>query len=204
MMLVNQTRPVLFKCTLYHVTSRPHTTQITFTDSPTGYSTIQPLSWHRFIYIYLCFCPIKNLSRPIIYWHMEKFFNCCSSSIAFFSSCLLLMMLILAQADQEASLQKKIIMSREYNENVEYYWSEATMSTSINDDDGGSGGGLSRRSLFWNSFKHIYISYGALSSNRIPCPPRSGRSYYTHNCYFATGPVHPYVRGCSTITRCRR
>lgn len=134
---------------------------------------------------------------------MEKFFNCCSSSIAFFSSCLLLMMLILAQADQEASLQKKIIMSREYNENVEYYLPEETMSTSINDDDG-SGGGLSRRSLFWNSFKHIYISYGALSSNRIPCPPRSGRSYYTHNCYFATGPVHPYVRGCSTITRCRR
>lgn len=61
----------------------------------------------------------------------------------------------------------------------------------------------SRRSLFWRRMKY-YISYGALSANRIPCPPRSGRSYYTHNCYRARGPVHPYSRGCSVITRCRR
>ncbi|KAG5144840.1 hypothetical protein JHK84_030383 [Glycine max] len=61
----------------------------------------------------------------------------------------------------------------------------------------------SRRSLFWRRMKY-YISYGALSANRIPCPPRSGRSYYTHNCYRARGPVHPYSRGCSAITRCRR
>ncbi|GAB4846972.1 Protein RALF-like 34 [Ancistrocladus abbreviatus] len=60
-----------------------------------------------------------------------------------------------------------------------------------------------RRSLFWRTF-HYYISYGALSANRIPCPPRSGRSYYTHNCYRARGPVRPYYRGCSAITRCRR
>ncbi|KAK2372646.1 protein RALF [Trifolium repens] len=66
-----------------------------------------------------------------------------------------------------------------------------------NDDD------LSRRSLFWSRVKY-YISYGALSANRIPCPPRSGRSYYTHRCYEARGPVHPYSRGCSAITRCRR
>ncbi|XP_020217743.2 protein RALF-like 34 [Cajanus cajan] len=63
--------------------------------------------------------------------------------------------------------------------------------------------GFSRRSLFWRRMKY-YISYGALSANRIPCPPRSGRSYYTHNCYKARGPVHPYSRGCSVITRCRR
>ncbi|KAL3039216.1 hypothetical protein AAZX31_01G173800 [Glycine max] len=63
--------------------------------------------------------------------------------------------------------------------------------------------GYSRRSLFWRRMKY-YISYGALSANRIPCPPRSGRSYYTHNCYRARGPVHPYSRGCSVITRCRR
>ncbi|KAL2348388.1 hypothetical protein Fmac_002388 [Flemingia macrophylla] len=63
--------------------------------------------------------------------------------------------------------------------------------------------GLRRRSLFWRRMKY-YISYGALSANRIPCPPRSGRSYYTHNCYKARGPVHPYSRGCSVITRCRR
>ncbi|KAK3222046.1 hypothetical protein Dsin_009071 [Dipteronia sinensis] len=61
----------------------------------------------------------------------------------------------------------------------------------------------SRRSLFWHGMRY-YISYGALSADRIPCPPRSGRSYYTHNCYKARGPVHPYTRGCSAITRCRR
>ncbi|XP_058221087.1 protein RALF-like 34 [Rhododendron vialii] len=59
-----------------------------------------------------------------------------------------------------------------------------------------------RRSLYWTA-RHYYISYGALSANRIPCPARSGRSYYTHNCYSASGPVRPYSRGCSAITRCR-
>ncbi|PIN16433.1 hypothetical protein CDL12_10911 [Handroanthus impetiginosus] len=65
--------------------------------------------------------------------------------------------------------------------------------------------GWPRRSLFWKSPAQgkYYISYGALSANRVPCPPRSGRSYYTHNCFKARGPVHPYTRGCSAITRCR-
>lgn len=49
-----------------------------------------------------------------------------------------------------------------------------------------------------------YISYGALAANRVPCPPRSGRSYYTRNCYRATGPVRPYHRSCTAITRCLR
>ncbi|XP_021752818.1 protein RALF-like 34 [Chenopodium quinoa] len=61
----------------------------------------------------------------------------------------------------------------------------------------------SRRSLYWKR-KVYYISYGALSANRVPCPPRSGRSYYTHNCFAAHGPANPYTRGCSCITRCRR
>lgn len=60
-----------------------------------------------------------------------------------------------------------------------------------------------RRSLFWRRMGY-YISYGALSANRVPCPPRSGRSYYTHDCWRARGVVRPYTRGCSTITRCRR
>ncbi|MQM08732.1 hypothetical protein Taro_041583 [Colocasia esculenta] len=68
------------------------------------------------------------------------------------------------------------------------------------DIDGGASG--VRRALFWRMI-HYYISYGALSANRVPCPPRSGRSYYTHNCYRARGPVNPYNRGCSAITRCR-
>ncbi|OMO56675.1 Rapid ALkalinization Factor [Corchorus capsularis] len=70
-------------------------------------------------------------------------------------------------------------------------------------DDEEEESGYSRRSLFWKRMRY-YISYGALSANRIPCPPRSGRSYYTHNCFKAHGPVHPYTRGCSKITRCRR
>ncbi|XVE70100.1 hypothetical protein DITRI_Ditri10aG0044400 [Diplodiscus trichospermus] len=64
-------------------------------------------------------------------------------------------------------------------------------------------GSSARRSLYWKPM-HYYISYGALSANRIPCPPRSGRSYYTHNCFKAREPVNPYTRGCSRITRCRR
>jgi len=44
------------------------------------------------------------------------------------------------------------------------------------------------------------ISYGALAANRVPCRPRSGRSYYTRNCYRATGPVRPYRRSCTAIT----
>ncbi|KAH6760278.1 ralf-like 34 [Perilla frutescens var. hirtella] len=84
-----------------------------------------------------------------------------------------------------------------------------TAATSFYADDFGEDeaiddGAPNRRSLFWNRAIHYYISYGALSANRIPCPPRSGRSYYTHNCYRARGPVHPYTRGCSAITRCRR
>ncbi|XP_057545228.1 protein RALF-like 34 [Amaranthus tricolor] len=61
-----------------------------------------------------------------------------------------------------------------------------------------------RRSLYWNRVYYTYISYAALSANRVPCPPRSGRSYYTHNCFKARGPANPYHRGCSCITRCRR
>ncbi|KAF9678505.1 hypothetical protein SADUNF_Sadunf07G0041900 [Salix dunnii] len=61
----------------------------------------------------------------------------------------------------------------------------------------------SRRSLLWRRM-HYYISYGALSANRIPCPARSGRSYYSHNCFKSKTPVNPYSRGCSRITRCRR
>ncbi|KAF8406307.1 hypothetical protein HHK36_008392 [Tetracentron sinense] len=74
---------------------------------------------------------------------------------------------------------------------------EWPLTSSLYDDLGDeedADGEIDRRSLFWRRM-HYYISYGALSANRIPCPPRSGRSYYTHNCYRARGPVHPYTRG---------
>ncbi|MCE3216475.1 hypothetical protein HAX54_006649 [Datura stramonium] len=81
------------------------------------------------------------------------------------------------------------------------------MSSSIYEEDErqlGGGMEMNGRSLLWHRLFKYYISYGALSANRIPCPPRSGRSYYTHHCFSATGPAHPYTRGCSAITRCRR
>ncbi|KAF7851778.1 hypothetical protein BT93_L2636 [Corymbia citriodora subsp. variegata] len=65
-------------------------------------------------------------------------------------------------------------------------------------------GEVGRQSLFWRTIVRYYISYGALSANRVLCLPRLGRSYYTHNCLKARGPVHPYSRGCSSITRCWR
>lgn len=50
----------------------------------------------------------------------------------------------------------------------------------------------------------VYIGYGVLASGYVPCPPQSGRSYYTSNCQSASGPSNPYTRGCSTITLCAR
>ncbi|XP_052196893.1 protein RALF-like 34 [Diospyros lotus] len=83
-------------------------------------------------------------------------------------------------------------------------WQSAMSMYEFGGEEGLSDGDpTERRSLFWHKLR-FYISYGALSANRIPCPPRSGRSYYTHNCFKARGPVHPYTRGCSAITRCRK
>ncbi|XWS25596.1 hypothetical protein CRYUN_Cryun27aG0081400 [Craigia yunnanensis] len=87
------------------------------------------------------------------------------------------------------------------SEEIEWPW-----KMSVYDELGTSEeeeGGSTRRSLYWKAM-HYYISYGALSANRIPCPPRSGRSYYTRNCFKAREPANPYIRGCSRITRCRR
>lgn len=65
-------------------------------------------------------------------------------------------------------------------------------------------GELMRRQLLQSSSDGSYIGYGALTGDNVPCPPQSGRSYYTPNCQSATGPVNPYTRGCSSITRCAR
>lgn len=47
-----------------------------------------------------------------------------------------------------------------------------------------------------------YISYGALTANRAPCPSgTAGSSYYS--CA-TTGTVSPYVRPCTQITKCAR
>lgn len=54
----------------------------------------------------------------------------------------------------------------------------------------------SRRML---AYRRRYISYGALSRNRVPCS-RRGASYY--NCR-PGAQANPYQRGCSRITRCR-
>ncbi|CAN4113568.1 unnamed protein product [Withania somnifera] len=49
------------------------------------------------------------------------------------------------------------------------------------------------------AYRRRYISYGALSRNRVPCS-RRGASYY--NCR-PGAQANPYQRGCSAITRCR-
>ncbi|XP_059626430.1 protein RALF-like 4 [Cornus florida] len=45
-----------------------------------------------------------------------------------------------------------------------------------------------------------YISYDALKANNVPCDKR-GPSYYNCN---QQGPVNPYNRGCSVISKCAR
>jgi hypothetical protein len=86
-------------------------------------------------------------------------------------------------------------------EALEWTWTMSVYNELSREEE--QSGGIDRRSLFGEAM-HYYISYGALSANKIPCPPRSGRSYYTHNCFGARGPVHPYTRGCSRITHCKR
>ncbi|KAK9670391.1 hypothetical protein RND81_13G198700 [Saponaria officinalis] len=87
-----------------------------------------------------------------------------------------------------------------------YYSQEGDTYFDLDDlEESSKGEVVQRRSLllYWKKMED-YISYGALSENRVLCPPRSGRSYYTHDCFVARGPPHPYSRGCSSITRCRR
>ncbi|CAL9186190.1 unnamed protein product [Musa hybrid cultivar] len=54
-----------------------------------------------------------------------------------------------------------------------------------------------RRSL---ASRTKFVSYGALTKNRVPCN-RRGQSYY--NCH-RQKKVNPYRRGCSSITKCAR
>ncbi|XP_010915431.2 protein RALF-like 22 [Elaeis guineensis] len=58
--------------------------------------------------------------------------------------------------------------------------------------------GISRRGLARAGVR--YISYGALSRNRVPCN-RRGHSYY--RCSRGKR-ANPYRRGCSVITQCQR
>ncbi|KAH7295213.1 hypothetical protein KP509_27G037500 [Ceratopteris richardii] len=59
---------------------------------------------------------------------------------------------------------------------------------------------MDRRQLGVSYLQARHISYGALSRDRVPCS-RVGRSYY--GCR-GSGPVNPYRRYCSRITRCAR
>ncbi|GLU04255.1 hypothetical protein SLE2022_214140 [Rubroshorea leprosula] len=101
-----------------------------------------------------------------------------------------------AQVDHATSFQLM-------NEANEWSWGMSREDELVSSNEDEENGDIARRSLYWKPM-HYYISYGALSANRVPCPPRSGRSYYTNNCFRAHGPVHPYTRGCSRITLCRR
>ncbi|KAG1346574.1 protein RALF-like 22 [Cocos nucifera] len=57
---------------------------------------------------------------------------------------------------------------------------------------------VGRRELV--AYRGRFISYGALSRNRVPCG-RRGNSYY--NCQQHQR-ANPYRRGCSIITQCAR
>ncbi|GLT58925.1 hypothetical protein SLA2020_317800 [Shorea laevis] len=96
-----------------------------------------------------------------------------------------------AQVDHGASFQLM-------NEASEWSWATSREDELFGGDED-QDENTDRRSLYWKPW-HYYISYGALSANRVPCPPRSGRSYYTNNCFRADGPVHSYTRGCPRIT----
>ncbi|KAI3452013.1 hypothetical protein Pfo_008678 [Paulownia fortunei] len=118
-----------------------------------------------------------------------------------FSLTLLLTVLVASAQSDESTFQITTDTLDQWETGMSFY-NEELIGEDMEEET--TEGGPNRRSLFWKRVIHYYISYGALSANRIPCPPRSGRSYYTHNCYRARGPVHPYTRGCSAITRCRR
>ncbi|KAL0350677.1 UNVERIFIED_CONTAM: protein RALF-like 34 [Sesamum radiatum] len=124
-----------------------------------------------------------------------------SAKYLLFSLTLLFTVLVAAaQLADESTFQISADAPEQWGTGISFYNEELGEGMEEEAVDGAP----NRRSLFWKRAIHYYISYGALSANRVPCPPRSGRSYYTHNCYRARGPVHPYTRGCSAITRCRQ
>ncbi|CAA3025802.1 RALF-like 34 [Olea europaea subsp. europaea] len=121
-----------------------------------------------------------------------------STKPLFFCFVLLIFISHVSAQSEEPSLKLTTDAALEWPMGMSFYEGEfGEIDEEGQEDDLGT-----RRSLFWHKIRY-YISYGALSANRIPCPPRSGRSYYTHNCFRARGPVNPYTRGCSAITRCR-
>lgn len=144
--------------------------------------------------------PLQTLAIciPITQTHIFPIFFCIQTSVM--ESPILLFLIIFLFTIGKNAVVVEAEVDRFGLEQVVSEDFELPMGMSGDDEIQLDGNG---RSLLWNKFKY-YISYGALSANRIPCPPRSGRSYYTHHCYHATGPAHPYTRGCSAITRCRR
>ncbi|KAK4379957.1 hypothetical protein RND71_001819 [Anisodus tanguticus] len=74
---------------------------------------------------------------------------------------------------------------------------DGSIGECLGDEEFGMESESTRRML---AYRRRYISYGALSRNRVPCS-RRGASYY--NCR-PGAQANPYHRGCSAITRCRR
>ncbi|XP_062190649.1 protein RALF-like 22 [Phragmites australis] len=67
------------------------------------------------------------------------------------------------------------------------------------DDHNGTSTDANATSTDANATSAGYISYLALSADRVPCTQR-GASYY--NCQ-PGAEANPYTRGCSAITQCR-
>ncbi|OVA15656.1 Rapid ALkalinization Factor [Macleaya cordata] len=133
---------------------------------------------------FLCSAPSSKLLL-LCFFCLFYFLSCSNSSIR------------VVKAEEEASLMSEVLESTNISSLVLLDFEEEEFG-----EEAGIGV-AGRRSLVWKTM-HYYISYGALSANRVPCPPRSGRSYYTNNCYRSNTPAQPYSRGCSKITRCRR
>ncbi|MCO5602729.1 hypothetical protein L7F22_056866 [Adiantum nelumboides] len=82
----------------------------------------------------------------------------------------------------------------------------ANVANSAHDSGVGAGQNYdTARGLLISPLYDNRIGYRALDKDNTPCPPSAaGRSYYTPNCFLATGPINPYTRGCSRITHCAR
>ncbi|XP_061962615.1 protein RALF-like 34 [Populus nigra] len=118
------------------------------------------------------------------------------SALSLIAASLTFLIVVKAQVDLKDFIQLT-------SEDLEWPSALSVYDELSDDEDEEYGGGSHRRSLHGGA-KHYYLSYGALSANRVPCPARSGRSYYTHYCFRSRGQANPYTRGCSCITHCRR
>ncbi|KAL0332217.1 UNVERIFIED_CONTAM: protein RALF-like 34 [Sesamum calycinum] len=93
-----------------------------------------------------------------------------SAKYLLFSLTLLFTVLVAAaQLADESTFQISADAPEQWGTGISFYNEELGEGMEEEAVDGAP----NRRSLFWKRAIHYYISYGALSANRVPCPPRS-------------------------------